>query len=396
MRKITPEQYEQWLAENRPEITALEPYQRNNVAIAHDCGNGHVWVTKPAVVKAGRGCGHCSGQFPIPYTQWLAENRPELTAIEAYVNAHTKIMHQCDKGHEAWPVSPTSIKTGSGCPHCDAESKGIAPRGFRTEEMLIESARPFQQITRWYEACSAEYHAAWKMGVLDKCTAHMDEGRAPNGYWTLERCSEIALQYETISDWARGHGASYHAAHKQGFIPECSAHMVCGHQRFGDGMRKWTRDACVESAQPFQFISDWIEAHPGAYNAARQGGWCDECTAHMETTGRGSANDAVYCWMVTAANDEVVVPIDGHHLVKFGTTSQRRGEGRPMETMRNNSMQGEIIAICDTSAGGATKVEGVLLTLGTDAGVPYWYDGYTEFRLIDDEELSKARALLGA
>ena len=43
-KKITPEEYEQWLAENRPDIEAVEPYKFNetNIMHRHDCG--HEWA----------------------------------------------------------------------------------------------------------------------------------------------------------------------------------------------------------------------------------------------------------------------------------------------------------------------------------------------------------------
>ena len=63
--------------------------------------------------------------------------------------------------------------------------------------------------------------------------------------------------------------------------------------------------------------------------------------------------------------------------------------------MKTNDMQGEIIAICDTSTGDATYFEGVLLTLGVQPALPENYDGKTEFRLISDGELNEARELLG-
>jgi hypothetical protein len=281
--------------------------------------------------------------------------------------------------------------------------------------------------------------------ITNTLIAHREVGmKKPNGYWTLERCKDIALQYETRTDWCRGHKASHSAASRRGWITECSAHMIDGYERYADSMRKWTREECLRSALQFQSKQEWKEAQSSAYRSAIKNGWLEDCTAHMQTLRRdlskqdvldiarhyktifdwqkadpssqdkarrmgwfdeasahmeragGTDNDSVYGWVVTAANDCVVVPMPGYHLVKFGVTSKKRGNDRPLQTMRSNNMQGEIIAICDTDTGDATCFEGVLLTLGVQPVLPEDYDGKTEFRLISDKELNEARALLGA
>ena len=49
-KKITPEQYEQWLAENRPMVTVLEPrsgstrkLRRHQCGICHHVWGAHIW-----------------------------------------------------------------------------------------------------------------------------------------------------------------------------------------------------------------------------------------------------------------------------------------------------------------------------------------------------------------
>ena len=44
---------------------------------------------------------------------------------------------------------------------------------------------------------------------------------------------------------------------------------------------KWTREACIESAAPFQTKVDWGNSCSSAYKAARTNGWIDECCGHM-------------------------------------------------------------------------------------------------------------------
>jgi hypothetical protein len=47
----------------------------------------------------------------------LAKNRNGQCISNAYVNARTKLVWRCSKGHE-WNATPYSIKGGSWCPIC--------------------------------------------------------------------------------------------------------------------------------------------------------------------------------------------------------------------------------------------------------------------------------------
>lgn len=47
----------------------------------------------------------------------------------------------------------------------------------------------------------------------------------PNNYWTLNRCKDEALKYETIGNWRKFSGGSYMASYRNGWIEECVDHM---------------------------------------------------------------------------------------------------------------------------------------------------------------------------
>lgn len=56
----------------------------------------------------------------IKYTTEEYQNivQDRLIVCEDYVNAHTKILHQCKICHHKWPVTPGAIRNGHGCPIC--------------------------------------------------------------------------------------------------------------------------------------------------------------------------------------------------------------------------------------------------------------------------------------
>ena len=45
------------------------------------------------------------------------------------------------------------------------------------------------------------------------------------GYWTLERCKEDALKYNSRSEWWKKSKSSYNKSSKEGWLDECCSHM---------------------------------------------------------------------------------------------------------------------------------------------------------------------------
>lgn len=48
----------------------------------------------------------------------------------------------------------------------------------------------------------------------------------PRGYWTLERCAQEAIKYQSKSEWERNSRSSYQAAINSNWMSKCCEHMV--------------------------------------------------------------------------------------------------------------------------------------------------------------------------
>lgn len=134
MSKITPEEYEQWLAENRPDITVLEPYQGAKKKVRHRCSQEHEWLVRPTNIKAGKGCPKCicekvgaakRSHTTESYAEWLAENRPGVQLVGEYKNNRTPTAHICSAGHD-WVARPKGVKMGKNCGICAGNAKYTA------------------------------------------------------------------------------------------------------------------------------------------------------------------------------------------------------------------------------------------------------------------------------
>ena len=182
----------------------------------------------------------------------------------------------------AWQkCSPTAYQAANkrgvleGC--CGHMVDGKKPDGHWTLERCKEDALRFETKSAWAQGSSSAYRAARIKGFFEACCAHMVGPRKPAGYWTLERCKEDALRFETKSAWVAGSSAVYSAAHKQGFLEECFGHMAELQKPHG----YWTLERCKEDALRFETRSDWQKGSRGAYQAAHAKGFLEECCGHM-------------------------------------------------------------------------------------------------------------------
>jgi Zn finger protein HypA/HybF involved in hydrogenase expression len=89
--------------------------------LSWECKKGHKWYALVnSVLYSGSWCPHCAGNQKLSLTelQQLAEQKSGRCLATHYVNSKTKLLWQCEKGHQ-WNATAFSIKTrDSWCPVC--------------------------------------------------------------------------------------------------------------------------------------------------------------------------------------------------------------------------------------------------------------------------------------
>ena len=139
----------------------------------------------------------------------------------------------------------------------------------------------------------------------------------------------------------------------------------------------WTLERCKKDASRFSTKADWRMADGSGYDKAHEYGWIDECCANMEPGYTSTANDVVYLWRESDTD-----------LHKIGVTSDRIGEHRISRCKNNNDMDPRIVFMLKVDD--ARAVESELLKLGTDPELDSSIDGYTEFRVLTNDDLREA------
>ena len=196
-------------------------------------------------------------------------------------------------------------------------------------------------------------------------------------YWNLERCMEDAKRFDSRDQWGRNSGGAYASAKRHGWLEVCCRHMITKGEAVTRKKLHWTLEKCMKDALRFNGRREWYRESSAAYGSAKRNGWLDKCCHHMDSGFTASDNDVVYLWR------------DGKtDLHKVGITSSRIGEQRVHQCRKNNNMDPRIVFMLKVDD--ARAVEAELLKLGTDPELDSSIDGYTEFRVLTNEELGKA------
>jgi hypothetical protein len=134
----------------------------------------------------------------------------------------------------------------------------------------------FKKLSEFRKAHPSEYNFLYHKGWLEKFCKDMKWNlyrQKPKGYWTFERCFEIAKNCDSIKDWRELNETSYFYARKNNWLIECTAHMVKN--------KKMTFEGCFEETLKYKSRTEWIQKNPYSYKIAKKNGWVDTCCTHM-------------------------------------------------------------------------------------------------------------------
>jgi hypothetical protein len=213
---------------------------------------------------------HCCGHM-------ISKNKPRgYWTLERCKESASKYSNKTD-----WQKSVDSGAYGSAlkngwidycCGHMISKYK---PHGYWTIETCQADALLYKTRTDW-QVQSPAWSTAQRNGWIDLCCGHMQVNKTPKGFWTLEKCRTESIKFKTIKSWVSGHPASYHSAHKNGWIEILSEHMTRTSLHKG----YWTEDRCKIDALKFQTRAEW-KKNSSAYSIALRNGWIFNCTQHM-------------------------------------------------------------------------------------------------------------------
>lgn len=149
------------------------------------------------------------------------------------------------------------------------------PSNTYTPEHIRKSTESFVYLKDWKKACAAEESAAVKLGIYKEVTKNLLRVKPPNGTWNYDACKEVALQCITKKELKKRFPSAIDAIGKNGWWDELTAHMVVLKRK------PYTDQEILEIAAQYETMSQFSKGHSGAYTAAANRGLLDKIRSFM-------------------------------------------------------------------------------------------------------------------
>lgn len=281
------------------------------------------------------------------YVVWLKTSRPEVDLVGPFTNMNTKTDHRCGCG-SIWSASPKKVKGGRSCQSCGRKAASKT-------KTLSDSSYKQWLLTYRPDILSLEPYVSAR-----KKTQHL--------------CQVCGSQWLTSPTLVKAGGGCHE----------------CAKLQYGAYARKTTEMHAAEIqalGRDFQLIGEYHGSHhPTSYRCLCGNEWDAAPTNVLTGSGCPACAKSVKC-------DADVFYIwqnmgDSRGVYKSGITSGRCGDDRISHVADEAGFQPQTIIML--RAENAREIERAVLELGADPGYDSSVDGYTEFRILTDQELGEA------
>lgn len=269
----------------------------------------------------------------------------------------------CKRGH----VLERLVSTGScvSCSHATrrGESAVKKVKGYwLVRENIVAESKKYKTKSEMKRKNNPAYNGMYKLKLSDLL---FPLGKKSNGYWSIDKCIDIAKTYSSISSFSTGdHAAAYNKLCKYGLIIEATSHMSS--DRVNN--HYWSIERCREEAAKYSTRKEFSVLAPGAYDSSNKNNWLNDVCSHMISGYKTS--DCVYVWKVSGFRD----------IYKIGLTKKTIVSNRIEFVERSNNIKSEHY-VSFLIKGNAHQVEQEALMFG-DKFTGFSGDGYTEFRVL--------------
>lgn len=97
---------------------------------------------------------------------------------------------------------------------------------YWTKQRCQQEALNYKTRTEFYKKSTGAYHVARKNDWLNSICGHMITKRSPKGYWTKQKCQQVALKYNSRMKFKLNEGGAYNVALKNKWLDDISSHMM--------------------------------------------------------------------------------------------------------------------------------------------------------------------------
>jgi predicted GIY-YIG superfamily endonuclease len=174
--------------------------------------------------------------------------------------------------------------------------------GYWTKEKCHEVALMCQLRSQFEHKYKRAYENCRVNGWLEEICSHMikeyklSKKLKPDGYWNnKENCINAILECNNLKEFREKYNHAYRKLKKDGSLNELCSNIMSSNYRFN----YWTQEKCKESALKCESRKIFKEKYPTAYEKSRKNNWLDELCLHMKKNYIDNSKRIIYAYEFT-------------------------------------------------------------------------------------------------
>ena len=158
-----------------------------------------------------------------------------------------------------------------------------------TKETCYQEALNYKSRSEFQKRSNPAYQTARKNGWLEDYTWFKPKKETKSyGYWTKDKCLELAKQCKGKKDFEKKSKRAYAVALKNGWLEDytwfTNTHII------------WNRETCYQEALNYKTRSEFSEKNGSAYAVALKNGWLEDYTWFVEKKKKNGYWDRETCY----------------------------------------------------------------------------------------------------
>ena len=144
---------------------------------------------------------------------------------------------------------------------------------------LSQEALKYSSKSNFEKTNSSAYNTALRKGIIDDICRHMIKLKQVSGFWNFYNCKTEALKYNKRVDFQKNNSSAYKASIKNKWLD-----IVCSHM---DTIKKpngyYTLEKCIEIARVCKDTRDMKKRYGTAYNKIFKNKWSNEIKQYFDS-----------------------------------------------------------------------------------------------------------------
>jgi hypothetical protein len=169
---------------------------------------------------------------------------------------------------------------------------GKKERYYWNKERCGEEALNFKNKTEFRKKSKGAYESARKNGWLNDICSHMY--KLLDDVWTKKRCLEVIQKCETKKDFKTNFSSAYQSSIRNKWLDEICANLKEIYKPSG----YWTKDKCFEVAKTCKSIKDFKTKYATAYSKSLKNKWSSDIYKECNFIKKIDRNWIVYSYII--------------------------------------------------------------------------------------------------